>query len=147
MRTKSLWLGLAAVIILSFSVLIYYGREIYFKAPPIPKEITTSSGQVLFKEDDIQEGKQIWQSIGGQELGSVWGHGAYVAPDWTADWLHREAEFMLNTWSQRDFQKPFNELDDEKKAMLQKRLTNELKNNNVTSDGNLIVSPDRAEAI
>ena len=33
----------------------------------------------------------MWQSIGGQQLGSIWGHGSYVAPDWSADWLHREA--------------------------------------------------------
>src|SRR5690606_30076043 len=105
MKTKNLWIGLAAVIILSFTVLLYYGREIYIKAPPIPKTVSTTSGKVLFTEDDIQNGKQIWQSVGGQELGSIWGHGAYVAPDWTADWLHREAVFMLNAWSQRDYQK------------------------------------------
>lgn len=147
MKTKNLWIGLAAVIIVSFSVLLYYGREIYFKAPPIPKEVTTSTGQIVFNENDIQEGKQIWQSIGGQELGSVWGHGAYVAPDWTADWLHREAEFMLNTWSQRDFQKTFAELGNEQRAMLQNRLTTELKNNQTDSHGNLVISEDRALAI
>ena len=38
-----------------------------------------------------RRGRQVWQSIGGQQLGSIWGHGSYVAPDWTADWLHREA--------------------------------------------------------
>ena len=41
--------------------------------------------------------------MGGMEVGSIWGHGSYVAPDWTADWIHREAEFILNEWSQRDY--------------------------------------------
>src|SRR3954464_13503611 len=27
----------------------------------------------------------------GMQLGSIWGHGGYVAPDWSADWLYREA--------------------------------------------------------
>jgi nitric oxide reductase subunit B len=34
----------------------------------------------------ITSGQNVWQSIGGQQIGSIWGHGAYVAPDWSADW-------------------------------------------------------------
>jgi nitric oxide reductase subunit B len=33
--------------------------------------------------------KRLW--LGLAAVGSVWGHGAYVGPDWSADWLHREA--------------------------------------------------------
>jgi hypothetical protein len=40
---------------------------------------------------------------GGQQLGSVWGHGSYLAPDWSADWLHREAIALREIWAQRDF--------------------------------------------
>lgn len=40
--------------------------------------------------------------MGGMEVGSVWGHGSYVAPDWTADWLHREAVFILNDWARAE---------------------------------------------
>ena len=40
---------------------------------------------------DIQRGQAVWQSTGGMQQGSIWGHGGYVAPDWSADWLHREA--------------------------------------------------------
>jgi nitric oxide reductase subunit B len=51
--------------------------------------------EVLWTSEDVLEGQQIWQSIGGQQVGSVWGHGALQAPDWSADWLHREAEMSL----------------------------------------------------
>ena len=37
------------------------------------------------------------------EVGSIWGHGSYVAPDWTADWLHREATFILDRWATAEF--------------------------------------------
>ena len=37
------------------------------------------------------------------EVGSIWGHGSYVAPDWTADWLHRESIFILDHWANADF--------------------------------------------
>ena len=46
---------------------------------------------MLFTGEQIQRGQQAWLSAGGQQLGTVWGHGSYVAPDWSADWLHREA--------------------------------------------------------
>ena len=99
--TRKLWLLFAAVVGLSFATLGYYGIKIYQKAPPIPDKVT-SAGNVLFTGDDIHDGQNVWQSIGGQEVGSVWGHGAYVAPDWTADWIHREAIFILNLWSKKD---------------------------------------------
>ncbi len=66
------------------------------EAPPIP-DVYNTDGQLLFTGSSITDGQGVWQSIGGQEIGTVWGHGAYVAPDWSADWLHRESEILLNT--------------------------------------------------
>jgi len=147
LKVKQLWIGMTAVIVISFAVLLYFGKEIYFKAPPIPESVTSSNGKVLFTGDDIREGQQIWQSMGGQEVGSIWGHGAYVAPDWTADWLHREANETLETWSQRDYKKPFNELNSEQSALLTARLEKELKNDAVDENGHLIISEDRYNSI
>src|SRR5215831_1833783 len=89
--TRKLWLGLGIVFILSFAVLGWLGREIYLAAPPIPTAVKTAGGATLFTGDDVREGQRAWLSAGGQQLGTVWGHGSYVAPDWSADWLHREA--------------------------------------------------------
>ena len=74
----------------SFVILGGFGFELYRKAPPIPNRVVTTAGQVLFTGEEIRDGQNVWQSMGGQEVGTVWGHGAYVAPDWSADWLHRE---------------------------------------------------------
>ncbi|GAB6934733.1 hypothetical protein JCM14720_06540 [Calditerricola yamamurae] len=49
-------------------------------------------------------------------------HGAYVAPDWTADWLHRECMWFLNYWAKEEYQKPYDALGDEEKSVLQARL-------------------------
>ena len=73
----------------SFAALLYFGAEIYQMAPPIPEAIETTNGQLVFDRATIHRGQDVWRSVGGQELGSVWGHGAYTAPDWTSDWLHR----------------------------------------------------------
>jgi len=50
---------------------------------------------VLFTSEDVLQGQEVWQSIGGQQLGSIWGHGALQPPDWSADWLHWEAVAMI----------------------------------------------------
>jgi nitric oxide reductase subunit B len=90
-NTRTLWLGLSALLAVSFGVLLWTGGEIHRQAPPMPERVVSEDGSVVFARADIEQGRQVWQSIGGQQLGSIWGHGGYVAPDWTADWLHREA--------------------------------------------------------
>ena len=94
--TKRLWLGLAAIVIASFGVMLWLGSDLMRTAPPVPERVVTQSGQVVFTRDDIETGQRVYQSMGGQQLGSIWGHGALVAPDWSADWLHREAEAQLD---------------------------------------------------
>ncbi|MDO1448208.1 nitric-oxide reductase large subunit [Rhodocytophaga aerolata] len=147
-RYKKLWIGFIAVLVGSFAVLGYYGSEIYRQAPPIPAQVITTSGKVLFTGQDIKDGQNVWQSIGGQEIGSVWGHGAYVAPDWTADWLHKEATYMLNKWANEAKGSTFDKLDEETQAMLKARLQKEIRQNTYDPQtGNLTISALRAEAI
>ena len=126
---RRLWITLAVVVIGSFAALLYYGGEVYQEAPPIPASIVTTDGQALFTGDQIQAGQDVWRSIGGQELGSIWGHGAYTAPDWTADWLHREAIWILDAWAIRDFGPTYENLNTEQQASLRARLEIELRTN------------------
>ena len=92
---RKLWFTLIAVLAVTFSLLGFYGGEVYRQAPPIPQPWSRRR-QRLFGRDDILDGQTAWQSVGGMQLGSVWGHGAYQAPDWTADWLHRELSAWLD---------------------------------------------------
>lgn len=148
MKTKKLWFGFIAVMVVSFGVLLYYGGEIYRQAPPVPEKVVTSDGTLLFTGQDIKDGQNVWQSLGGQELGTVWGHGAYQAPDWSADWLHKEAMFMLNKLAQQTKGKNFDQLSDENKAALKVRLQKDLRKNTYNkSTGVLTISDLRAQAI
>jgi nitric oxide reductase subunit B len=134
--------------VISFAVLGYYGIEIYRQAPPIPDKVVTTGGQVLFTGQDIKDGQNVWQSVGGQELGTVWGHGAYQAPDWSADWLHKEAVFILNQLSLKTDGMPFEELSEERKAALKVTLQKDLRKNTYDKEANTItVSENRAAAI
>lgn len=147
MTNKKLWGILLAVLVISFSVLGFFGREIYRQAPPIPENILTPSGKLLFTGQDIKDGQNVWQSTGGQELGTVWGHGSYVAPDWSADWLHRELMFILDLWAQRDYQSTFNRLDEEKQAVLKARLKKQIRENAYNpATKTLVLTEERVKA-
>ena len=99
----------------SFSALLWVGGEIHRVMPPIPTAVVTQHGETILTRADIEKGRQVWQSIGGQQLGSIWGHGSYVAPDWTADWLHREATAWLDIESLRQNAVPYSGLGESSK--------------------------------
>lgn len=148
MSYKKLWIGFSLVIILSFAALGYFGYEIYMQAPPVPNQVKTQTGQVLFTGQDIREGQSVWQSIGGQEVGSIWGHGAYVAPDWSADFLHRELVFILNSWTAKEGSADFEKLEAEKQAALKERLKLLVRKNRFEpQEKTLTISTDEANAI
>src|SRR4051794_39364692 len=119
---RKLWISFAAVLVLSFAVLGWIGTRIYQEMPPIPDRVVSTDGAVVVADGEIQKGQNVWQALGGMEVGSIWGHGSYVAPDWTADWLHREATFVLNDWSAAEYGQPFEQLSPELKARLRGRL-------------------------
>lgn len=148
MKTRNLWIGFLIVITVSFAVLLYYGREIYRQAPPIPEKVVSSDGTTLFTGQDIKDGQNVWQSMGGQEMGTVWGHGAYQAPDWSADWLHREAVYMLDQMALGSDSTRFSELPVPRQAALKAELSKNVRTNTYdATTGVITVSPLRAAAI
>jgi nitric oxide reductase subunit B len=149
MKSESkLWLTLGLVVGGAFFVLGFFGREVYRQAPPIPERVVTTSGTTLMTKSQILDGQQVWQSIGGQQVGSIWGHGAYQAPDWSADWLHREALGLLELWSQAEHGVSFAELPEETAGALKMRLQRELRTNRYDAEsGAVVVSDARAAAM
>ncbi len=146
-RVWRLWLALGLVLLGSFSVLIYYGRKLALEAPPIPARIVSESGEPVGTGQDILDGQNIWQSIGGMELGSVWGHGSYIAPDWSADWLHRECLWLLEHWARKEYQRNYSQLGTAEQALLQQRLQQQMRHNGYDPrTDTLFISDDRALA-
>ncbi|MDR7133340.1 nitric oxide reductase subunit B [Lysobacter niastensis] len=147
--TRKLWLGLAALLIVSFSILLWAGGEIFRAAPPMPDAVVTQEGKTLYTRADIERGRQVWQSMGGMQLGSIWGHGGYVAPDWSADWLHREATAVLDIWARADGgMASYQALPPETQAALRGRLEASMRRNTFDeATRKIVVDHDRALAM
>src|SRR5688500_11244818 len=98
---RRLWIIFGASMLVMFGALLFFGVQIYHAKPPIPSAVRTASGLVVYTSEDILRGQSVWQSTGGMQQGSIWGHGSYVAPDWSADWLHREATALRDGIAQK----------------------------------------------
>ena len=148
MKTRtSLWRWLGLVFVLSFGALGYLGWQIHLSAPPIPSAVVADGGRVLFTGDQIQRGQQVWLASGGQQQGSVWGHGAYVAPDWSADWLHREA-IALRDLRAREIGSDPGALKPAQRAAVDQALKSEMRANTYEpASGVVKVGALRAQAI
>ncbi len=146
--TRKLWTWLAVICVLSFAALGWVGTEIYVSAPPIPKAVVSSSGDTLFADGSVQRGQEAWLSAGGQQLGSVWGHGSYLAPDWSADWLHREAVALREIRAQQRHGTAYANLQAGQQAALDAELKAEMRRNTHDAATNVItLSAERAEAV
>jgi nitric oxide reductase subunit B len=144
---RRLWWGFVAVLVVSFAVLGFVGVRIHQQAPPIPGRVVTTDGEELIGPGQISRGQNVWQAMGGMQVGSVWGHGSYVAPDWTADWLHREAVAILDEWSVAETGETFEKQGAENQARLRGRLEELMRTNRFDeATRTLTLEPVRARA-
>src|SRR5262249_52119269 len=79
--------GVALVVIFGFLVMGILAYRTYSASMPMPDRVVSESGQLLFTGDDITRGQELYQARGLMEYGSVLGHGAYLGPDYTAEYL------------------------------------------------------------
>ena len=81
------------VVLFGFFVLGLLAYRTYQAKPPIPERAVAPSGEVVYTERDVERGQEVFLNNGLMEYGSVYGHGAYLGPDYTADYL-RSAEYV-----------------------------------------------------
>src|SRR3546814_13237902 len=110
--TRRLWWGLGALLVVSFGIMLWIGKDIYQTAPPMPEQVVTQSGQVVYTRDDIEVGRSVWQSIGGQRNGPIWGHGRLIAPHWSAEWRHLELIDMMELRARPEFVRAYDATSD-----------------------------------
>jgi nitric oxide reductase subunit B len=93
------WVQAAALVFLvGFFILGLLAYRTYQAKPPVPVEVMDPSGHVLYTGEDVSDGQQVFLHNGLMEYGSVFGHGAYLGPDFTADYLHRSALMVRSAY-------------------------------------------------
>jgi nitric oxide reductase subunit B len=95
MVISSLWLQFAIItFVVGFSVLGYLAYAIYTEHAPIPARVVSDDDRVLFTGDDVTAGQHVFQKYELMQFGTIFGHGAYLGPDFTAQYLHEAALLM-----------------------------------------------------
>lgn len=87
--------AVALVMLFGFFVMGLLAYYTYTDEPPIPTRVLDPNGNVLFTGRDISAGQELFLKNGLMEYGSIFGHGAWLGPDYTADYLHRAAELSI----------------------------------------------------
>lgn len=142
------------LLVLAFGVLFFGGYLIKKEKPPIPEVVQTETGEVVFTGKDIIDGQNYYFSRGGQHIGTIWGHGSYLAPDWSADYLHRLVLFIAARYHNLDVaqaesfsQQDFESLDQVTRAKLSALVQQEVKTNRFDPESKtLIFTPHQADA-
>lgn len=88
--------AIVIVVVCGFLILGMLAYRTYTDEPPIPSCVVNPSGKVLFTRADVFSGQELFLRNGLMEYGSIFGHGAYLGPDFTADYLHRAALIAID---------------------------------------------------
>ena len=108
----------------------------------------TAGGETVYTSEQVQEGQRAWFAAGGQQLGTVWGHGSYVAPDWSADWLHREAVALRDLHAGKMNGTAYDKLALEQRAAVDAIVREDMRRNTYDKATNTVtLSPERVQAI
>ncbi|MEN6631011.1 MAG: cbb3-type cytochrome c oxidase subunit I [Candidatus Polarisedimenticolia bacterium] len=140
----SRWWRRSVVLVMAvgFSLLALVAFETYRGAPPIPGKVVDRAGETLFARADIEGGQEVFFKHGLMEHGTLWGHGAYLGPDYTAEYLHRLAEIGRDALAQARFGKPFGALDEGSALAVGETLKRELRQNRYDAGADVLVFTD-----
>jgi len=112
-KPLSPWWRHAVVLVMAFGfgVLTLVTVLTYSNAPPIPARVTDPAGATLFTREDVERGQEVFLKYALMEHGTLWGHGAYLGPDYSAEYLHRLAEIARDTEAQQRHGVAYAEID------------------------------------
>jgi nitric oxide reductase subunit B len=118
-----------ATVVIGFTVLILLTVKVHYDAPPIPGRVVDARGELLFSKQNILHGQQLFLEHGLMNNGSIWGHGGYLGPDYSAQYLHTLAVHAAETLSRQHFNQPVAALTVAQRAMIEALVRSELKEN------------------
>ncbi len=117
---------------------VYTARDL----PPYPVRVVSETGAVLTDKTRIMAGQQAFQKYGLMDLGSVWGHGTYRGPDFTAQTLHMAGQFMRDRHASEKYGGPYAGLSPENKGGVDGLVVYQVKSNRYDpATGDLVLTP------
>ena len=115
--------------LIGFTVLILLTVLTYRDAPPIPERIVSVSGETLMTGQDILAGQEVFLKYGLMENGTIWGHGAYLGPDFSAAYLHTLGVDVGEAQAQKRFGRRMAQLTREEQGSVEEEIRLLLKQN------------------
>ena len=127
----SSWWRLAALVTMAagFAVLILLTVKAYQNAPPIPDKFINPAGAVVFTAEDVIAGQQVFLKHGLMDNGTIWGHGGYLGPDFSAQYLHNLALDLADRIARERLSRGYADLTPEEKAAIEGAVALDLKAN------------------
>ena len=98
--------AVAFVMLLGFTIMAILAMRTYALSMPLPDKIIGNDGKVIATAEQIQHGQELYQSRGLQQYGSVLGHGAYIGPDFTAEYLRLTTDAAVKQYREEGKQEP-----------------------------------------
>src|SRR5499433_4038402 len=130
-ESLSSWWRVAALATMAagFAVLILLTVKAYQNAPPIPDKFVDPSGAVVFTADDVIAGQQVFLKHGLMDNGTIWGHGGYLGPDFSAQSLHILALDLADRIARERLSRRYSALTPEEKSAVEGAVALDLKAN------------------
>ncbi len=146
MSRKGLYVGFWVVAIVVVTALIVFTANLAKEVPPIPKEVKSASGEVLYTYDDVVHGKALFQEFDLMDYGTFLGMGAYLGPDFPTEFFHKRVEFLYNYYAQELFSKPRSELTEVELGEVKERVKQDLREQTHLSKDSVVYTEASAEA-
>lgn len=139
--------AVVATMVLGFGVLGLLMVKVYTNTPPIPERVVNVEGELIYSGDDVRKGQQVFLKYGLMNNGSIWGHGGYMGPDFSASYLHDWALITANERAQTRFNQPYDKLPATDQAAVDGEVAVQLRENRYDPEtGTLTLLPAGVDA-
>ncbi|MGC8864485.1 MAG: cbb3-type cytochrome c oxidase subunit I [Bacteroidales bacterium] len=146
MTHKGLSTSFWFIAIIMVSALIYYTAHLQKEVPPIPREVKSETGELLYTYDDVVKGKALFQEFDLMDWGTLLGMGAYMGPDFSTDFLHYRIEYLYDYYAQELYGKTNAQLTEVERGAVKEKVKEDVKRQTQLLESTTIYTVASAQA-
>ncbi|MCE3039069.1 cbb3-type cytochrome c oxidase subunit I [Helicobacter anatolicus] len=135
LNKKSLQGAFWIIAILTTTILIYFSANLGKEVPPLPNSVKSTSGETLYTQENIINGKGFFQEFGLMGYGTLLGMGSYMGPDFTTELMHKKLIALYEIFAQKEYQKSLESLSEEEKAIIKTKVINDTRSVQLQESG------------